>query len=378
MLAANNDDLIIDSTDDLDDLNDDFVNDYENGKNSKCENSKLTEDDKRKRRAIANSNERRRMQSINAGFQTLKNLIPHSNGEKLSKACILQRSADYMQYLSKEKEKLNYKLQIAIKLIETNGLLSQLKSEITLEDAITATATCFSNKANQECQKISHKQRKSISSISSILKSDCESRQLTDSTNKKHENEPPPPPPLMFKIIDNFKTSDEDEVEVKAAKSRSNSIDQLIAAAAVTASSSTCMSPQSPASSCQASNSTSDLHKKNLNLNTIFEAIKHVEGKNLDATDVHKPPKKRKYTTDDINECNLTSTPQTPVCYIDLNQLNALSLSLNHHQTHHHHQSAQFTILTSNESKSPNEDETVTPTTKKPNDKIIGLLVTST
>lgn len=43
------------------------------------------EDDKRKRRAIANSNERRRMQSINAGFQNLKALIPHSSGEKLSK-----------------------------------------------------------------------------------------------------------------------------------------------------------------------------------------------------------------------------------------------------------------------------------------------------
>ena len=46
------------------------------------------EDDKRKRRAIANSNERRRMQSINAGFQTLKSLIPHSSGEKLSKVSL--------------------------------------------------------------------------------------------------------------------------------------------------------------------------------------------------------------------------------------------------------------------------------------------------
>jgi transcription factor AP-4 len=41
--------------------------------------------DKRVRRAIANSNERRRMQSINTGFQSLKILIPHSCGEKLSK-----------------------------------------------------------------------------------------------------------------------------------------------------------------------------------------------------------------------------------------------------------------------------------------------------
>ena len=43
------------------------------------------ENEKRLRREIANSNERRRMQSINTGFQSLKILIPHSCGEKLSK-----------------------------------------------------------------------------------------------------------------------------------------------------------------------------------------------------------------------------------------------------------------------------------------------------
>lgn len=37
------------------------------------------------RRQIANSNERRRMQSINAGFQSLRQLLPHHEGEKLSK-----------------------------------------------------------------------------------------------------------------------------------------------------------------------------------------------------------------------------------------------------------------------------------------------------
>jgi hypothetical protein len=47
-------------------------------------NSQL-EHEKRVRREIANSNERRRMQSINTGFQSLKVLIPHSCGEKLSK-----------------------------------------------------------------------------------------------------------------------------------------------------------------------------------------------------------------------------------------------------------------------------------------------------
>lgn len=46
------------------------------------------EAEKRIRREIANSNERRRMQSINAGFQALRTLLPRHEGEKLSKVCI--------------------------------------------------------------------------------------------------------------------------------------------------------------------------------------------------------------------------------------------------------------------------------------------------
>ena len=44
--------------------------------------------DKKMRRQIANSNERRRMQSINAGFHSLRLLMPHLQGEKLSKVRI--------------------------------------------------------------------------------------------------------------------------------------------------------------------------------------------------------------------------------------------------------------------------------------------------
>lgn len=43
------------------------------------------EQERRIRREIANSNERRRMQSINAGFKSLKSILPHTEGEKLSK-----------------------------------------------------------------------------------------------------------------------------------------------------------------------------------------------------------------------------------------------------------------------------------------------------
>lgn len=316
----------MDSTDDLDDLNDD-ANDLENSKSKDQGDKSANEDDKRKRRAIANSNERRRMQSINAGFQTLKNLIPHSNGEKLSKACILQRSADYMQFLSKEKEKLAYRLQTAVKLIESHGLLSELHKHAGLDELHPYQAS----PVKTECQKICSK-RKSLTSISSILRSD-ESRQLIDSTNR-----PLGPKP------------EQDEAE--RIKHRSSSIDQLIAAAAVASS--------SPSSSSQPSSS--DVAKNLNNLNTIFEAIKHVEGKSLEHSDVHKPPKKRKYTSEDDSQAQ----PAASMCYIDLKQFNAICLNQNQIQP-----TTQLAVLTSNENKNSTDEQT------KKNDKIIGLLVTS-
>uniref|UniRef100_A0A1A9UR12 BHLH domain-containing protein n=1 Tax=Glossina austeni TaxID=7395 RepID=A0A1A9UR12_GLOAU len=52
-------------------------------------NNKTLDNEKRMRREIANSNERRRMQSINAGFQNLRSLLPRHEGEKLSKNTIV-------------------------------------------------------------------------------------------------------------------------------------------------------------------------------------------------------------------------------------------------------------------------------------------------
>ena len=96
------------------------------------------EQEKRLRREVANSNERRRMQSINTGFQSLKILIPHSCGEKLSKACILQRAADHIKSLENEKLKLqsqNEQFRILIKSFQidsTTILQSQRQSAIEL------------------------------------------------------------------------------------------------------------------------------------------------------------------------------------------------------------------------------------------------------
>ncbi|WAQ99964.1 TFAP4-like protein [Mya arenaria] len=65
------------------------------------------EGEKRLRRAIANSNERRRMQSINHGFQLLRTLLPHSEGEKLSKAAILQQTTEFIHNLEQDNAKLS-------------------------------------------------------------------------------------------------------------------------------------------------------------------------------------------------------------------------------------------------------------------------------
>lgn len=76
--------------------------------------------DKRVKREIANSNERRRMQSINAGFQKLKRLLPVSEGEKLSKAAILQHASEFIHQIQQEK----------LLLCEQNTLLRGIIMEV--------------------------------------------------------------------------------------------------------------------------------------------------------------------------------------------------------------------------------------------------------
>lgn len=67
--------------------------------------------DKKSRREIANSNERRRMQSINTGFLRLKALVPSISKEKVSKATILQQTAEYIEKLEREKKQMRQLLQ---------------------------------------------------------------------------------------------------------------------------------------------------------------------------------------------------------------------------------------------------------------------------
>lgn len=88
-----------------------------------------TPKDKRVKREIANSNERRRMQSINAGFQKLKRLLPVKDGEKLSKAAILQHAAEFIQQIEDEKLILiQQNTLMREKLLEVKGGLDVTKA----------------------------------------------------------------------------------------------------------------------------------------------------------------------------------------------------------------------------------------------------------
>ncbi|XP_053960122.1 helix-loop-helix protein 11 [Anastrepha ludens] len=91
-------------------------------------NKNLLESEKRMRREIANSNERRRMQSINAGFQNLRSLLPRHEGDKLSKAAILQQTSQYIYELENQKTQL----------LNQN---SQLKRQLGLHESNTASGS---------------------------------------------------------------------------------------------------------------------------------------------------------------------------------------------------------------------------------------------
>lgn len=78
------------------------------------------------------------MQSINAGFQSLRTLLPRHEGEKLSKAAILQQTAEYIYSLEQEKTRLlsqNSQLKRLLSQHEGGDVpLKKRKSEIILSD----------------------------------------------------------------------------------------------------------------------------------------------------------------------------------------------------------------------------------------------------
>ncbi|VDD81264.1 unnamed protein product [Mesocestoides corti] len=102
------------------------------------------ENEKRVRREIANCNERRRMQSINAGFDNLRVLLPPAqDGEKLSKATILQQTAKFINTLLMKVSALEHEVAVYRR---TSGL----PAPTVLADITEEVATGFVRKRRSE------------------------------------------------------------------------------------------------------------------------------------------------------------------------------------------------------------------------------------
>uniref|UniRef100_A0A0X3Q3I6 Transcription factor AP-4 n=1 Tax=Schistocephalus solidus TaxID=70667 RepID=A0A0X3Q3I6_SCHSO len=92
------------------------------------------ENEKRVRREIANCNERRRMQSINAGFENLRVLLPPvQEGEKLSKATILQLTAKFINSLLMRVTALEHQIAVYRQAgLPSAAVLADITDEVAL------------------------------------------------------------------------------------------------------------------------------------------------------------------------------------------------------------------------------------------------------
>lgn len=112
---------------------------------SELSKSGQVENEKRVRREIANHNERRRMQSINAGFENLRGLLPPTqDGEKLSKASILQQTAKLITNLHGRISALEQELELYRR--------SGLPPSSVLADITEEVATGFPRKRRADDQ----------------------------------------------------------------------------------------------------------------------------------------------------------------------------------------------------------------------------------
>ena len=103
--------------------------------------------DRRLRREIEFSKERKHMHSINAGFQSLRRLLPHHEGEQLSKVVILEQIAKHISQLQQEEALLREKNSVLKRMYS----LSQQNSEETyhLEQEKTQLILLYGNLSQQ-------------------------------------------------------------------------------------------------------------------------------------------------------------------------------------------------------------------------------------
>ncbi|KAF0295235.1 Transcription factor AP-4 [Amphibalanus amphitrite] len=177
------------------------------------------EHEKRIRREIANSNERRRMQSINAGFQALRSLLPQHEGEKLSKAAILQQTSDFIYSLEQEKARLltqNCQLKRLLgqqqqagdsdaasatdspASAHRNASRESAEAPAPSEEAAAAPAAPAEPAAPPPQEAEAASIRQELSELRAQLEQERRHRLLTEDRLRLAEAPPPPPPATPF------------------------------------------------------------------------------------------------------------------------------------------------------------------------------------
>ena len=93
-----------------------------------------------------------------------------------------------MHYLSNEKDKITHKLQIAIKLIESNGLLAQLQTQIN--QSILDSNACGANSASSASTRANRSHKQNLVENTSCLTQNNIEQQLNQSNNPSNVNQP--------------------------------------------------------------------------------------------------------------------------------------------------------------------------------------------
>lgn len=188
-----------------------------NNNNSGVRGIVMDKDEKRMRREIANSNERRRMQSINAGFQSLRQMLPHHEGEKLSKAAILQQTAEYIYTLEQEKTRLlsqNCQLKRLLDQQDHNGAVAAAELQqatpqtvpgvtvLTATGTVTTAAVMVNNGSAGVVAPVAPATAPQVATIAKKRKIDAIIQPVSDSSDEGLGSMSPEPVSLM-QVVNN-------------------------------------------------------------------------------------------------------------------------------------------------------------------------------
>ncbi|KAJ8028009.1 Transcription factor AP-4 [Holothuria leucospilota] len=229
------------------------------------------------------------MQSINAGFQSLRNLLPIPDGEKLSKAAILQQTTNLIYRLEQEKTQLLNQIAGLKKMIrkgeldpDSPGVKKRKRNDSMMDEGI-GSPEGLEESSMEEMQK-------NILELRSQLDRERQYRKVLEDKNRVLEAKFYPE--KIKELTRQIQIKEEAPVEEKGLREkrleeiqeqeRRQLEEQHLAAAAAALESYSHQTANTALISCTQTTTTAAIRQ---NLETIYKAIRHVEG----ATPVQTP-----------------------------------------------------------------------------------------